>query len=410
MSKTWVCGAGLLAAMALLLAVPLRTEAQTFPVVGVATSPAPPLTAQDKHQCAAETKEGADASSQINQQMKLVTDPAILKRVNAIGQRLAAIADTTTVPAEFGNDHVYPFTYHFFVVDAHDVNAFSLPGGYIYINSGLIAAVRSDDELAGVMGHEITHADHHHIDTISHIANTKFGALNLAELAAILATVFSHGNNTGDAAAAVAEAGQYAELGVLNNTYSEQAERDADHGGTILMQRAGFNPVGMLTFMERLGDFEDRQPQLDQGIFENHPPAPERIAAIRGELAEMHVAVTPQAVRAVSGGFRATVTTGTDGTSQVVFDKKPFATLADPDGSRARAAAALLNALLDDGLGTFQTGASASTLLAGGRPLLTFTPADAALVPGATPATLASQAEAILQKGLWDQSFVVASP
>ena len=98
--------------------------------------------------------------------------------------------------------------------------------------------------------------------------------------------MMGHGNS---GLMGAASAGQYAEMGILNNTYSEQAERDADHGGTILMQKAGFNPVGMLTFMERLGDFEDRSPQVNEGIFENHPPAAERIALLRGELAQMHV-------------------------------------------------------------------------------------------------------------------------
>ncbi len=401
--------AALLGALTLPPAVPARAQ-DAGAVVGVATSPAPPLSVKDRRQCLEEEKEGADAAKLIAQQLKLVTDPALLKRVNAIGQRLAAVADVTTVPAEFGNDRVYPFAYHFAVVDSKDVNAFSLPGGYIYVNTGLLDAVRSDDELAGVLGHEMTHSAHHHIVTLSHIANSKFGAMNLAEMAAMLAAILSHNGNTGEAAAGIAQAGQFAELGIMNNTYSEQAERDADHGGTILMQQAGFNPVGMLTFMERLGDFEDRQPQIDQGIFQNHPPAPERIALIRSELAQMHVAVTPRAVRAVSGGFRASVAPGPNGTSRVLFDKQAVATLADPDGSRARDTADRLNALLDAGLETFQVEAKDATLSAAGHPVLTFTPADAALTPGATPAALASQAYTTLQKGLWDQSFVVGSP
>jgi hypothetical protein len=397
--------AGLLGALAMLASGP--THAQS---IGVATSPAPPLSAKDKQQCVEEEKEGAEGAKEVAQQMKMLTDPAILKRVNDIGQKLAAVADTTTVPAEFGNDRVYPFTYHFAVVDSKDVNAFSLPGGYIFVNSGLIDAVRSDDELAGVLGHEMTHSAHHHVVTLSHIANSKFGAMNLATMAAMLAAMFSHNGNTGQAAAGLAEAGQYAELGIMNNTYSEQAERDADHGGTILMQKAGYNPVAMLTFMERLGDFEDRQPQLDEGIFENHPPAPERIVLIRSELGLMHVAITPQAVRAVSGGFRASVTSGAHGTSEVVFDKEAVATLADPDGSRAKSAVDLLNSLLDNGLQAFQIEANGATLIAANRPVLTFTPADTAIDPGSTPTTLATQAYSTLQKGLWDQSFVVGSP
>ena len=384
------------------------TGPSAAPASMVQTSPAPPLSDRDKHQADAETKEGADAAADIDKQMKLITDPAILKRVDTIGQRLAAVADTTTVPAEFGNDHAYPFTWHFSVVDSKEVNAFSLPGGHVYVNSGLLDAVRSDDELAGVLGHEITHAAHHHIDTISHIQNTKFALLNVASLLAVIASMMGRGNG---GLMGAASAGQYAEMGILNNTYSEQAERDADHGGTILMQKAGFNPVGMLTFMERLGDFEDRSPQVNQGIFQNHPPAAERVELLRAELAQMHVSVTARALRLVSGGFRASVRAGTVGqTEDIVFNKEVVATLADPSGARARATADLLNTLLDNGLQMYQVDVDNATLLAADRPLLAFSPADAALTPGATPASLAAQARKNLQKGLWAQSFVVSEP
>lgn len=360
----------------------------------------------------AEVKEGTAASAEINKELTLDKDPALVNRVTTIGNKLAAIADVTTIPAEFGNDVVYPFHYHFFVVKSPDVNAFSLPGGFVYVNTGLLDAVRSDDELAGVLSHEITHAAHHHVDTISHIANSHFGALNIGILAAMLAAMLGHGNNgdNGNNIAGIAEAGQYAEMGILNNDYSEQAERDADHGGMILMQKAGYNPVAMLTFMMRLGDFEDRQPQINQGIFTNHPPAKERISLLHAELAEMHVPITTPAVRAVSGGFRATVAPGVSGTHQILFNNQPLATLADPDGKRAQDAADTLNTVLDQGLQMFQVEVRDSTLMADSHPLITFTPADAALAPGLTPEALATQAEASLKKGLWAQSFVVADP
>ena len=135
----------------------------------------------------------------------------------------------------------------------------------------------------------------------------------------MIASMMGHGNERPDGRG---DAGQYAEMGILNNTYSEQAERDADHGGTILMQKAGFNPVGMLTFMERLGDFEERSPQVNAGIF-REPPARRRArrAAARGAGADAR-AVTAHSLRLVSGGFRATVRPGTVRADQdVVFNK-----------------------------------------------------------------------------------------
>jgi predicted Zn-dependent protease len=376
-------------------------------VVGVTTSPAPPLSAKDKRQAEIEMKEGADGQVEIAKELKLDTDPALLKRVTTVGNRLAAVADSTVIPAEFGNDKVYPFVWHFYVVDSKDVNAFSIPGGYVFVNKGLLDAVRSDDELAGVLGHEMTHSAHHHIVTLAHIQNTKFGVYNVAMMIAMLAAMSGHG---GASAADIATMGQYAELGIMNNQYSEQAERDADHGGTIMMAKAGYDPVGMLTFMERLGDFEDHSQQVDQGIFQNHPVASERIALIRQELAEMHVPITAKAIREVSGGFVATVSPGKPGTEQVIFDKQPIATLADPTGTRAQNAADLINNLLDNGLQNSQVEARADSLVAANEPVITFTGADSALTPGSTPESLASQADAAFQKGLWDQSFVVASP
>ena len=200
-------------------------------------------------------------------------------------------------------------------------------------------------------------------------------------------------------------------MGEMNNKYSEAAERDADHGGTILMQKAGYNPVGMLTFMERLADLEKRSPDIELGILRDHPYTQERVALIRAQLTAMKVPITYHTVRAAAGGFRVTAQTGTAAhTQRIVFNNETVILLADPDGSRTQAAVTLLNTLLDNGLQRYQIEARDGSLYAADRRVLTLTPADAALAPGTTPKALADKASEILAKGLWAQSFVVMQP
>ncbi|MBV9852584.1 MAG: M48 family metalloprotease [Armatimonadetes bacterium] len=365
----------------------------------------PALSDKDKHQADEESKQGAEVADEVAKQMKLVTDPKVLDRVNTIGQRLAAVANSTVIPAGFGNDHVYPFKWTFHVVQDKNVNAFSLPGGYVYVNSGLLDMVRSDDELAGVLAHEITHAAHHHVAALSHAESKMSTETFIALIAAVLAHVPT------DTIAKGATFGQYAQMGEINNKYSEAAERDADHGGTIIMQKAGYNPVGMLTFMERLADIEKRSPDIELGILRDHPYTTERVGLIRAQLAQMKVPITFHAVRTVSGGFRASVQPGTVAqTQRIVFNNQTVATLADPDGTRARASVEMLNDLLDKGLQLYQVEARDGTVYAADRPVLTITPADAALSPGATADSLAAQASQTIRNGLYAQSFVVSQP
>ena len=110
-----------------------------------------------------EVKLGRMNAEENDRQVKLITDSKILERVNRIGSELARIANNYPIPASWGSSQLKPFRYTFKVVDDKDVNAYSLPGGFIYVHKGLIDAVRSDDELAGVLAHEIAHAAHHHV-------------------------------------------------------------------------------------------------------------------------------------------------------------------------------------------------------------------------------------------------------
>lgn len=382
--------------------VPDLSDIPDTPVQTV--SPAPPLSARDRKQMADEIKQGQEAAAEIAKTAKFDTNQADNDRVNRIGQRLAAVADVTQIPNGFGNDHVFPFVWHFHIIEDKAINAFSLPGGQVYINSGLLKAVRSDDELAGVLGHEMTHSAHHHIQELSHEQSKLSSSMLVGLIAAIVAHV-----PTQDIGGLVAGA-QYSAIGYINFHFSLPAERDADHGGTIMMEKAGFNPVGMLTFMEQLGDFENRGPSVNAGIFQDHPETAERVAAISRELGEMNVPVTTGAVRKVTAAPHATAHQDPAGGIDIEFNKHTLPTLADPDGDRVPAIVSKFNASLDNGLQLYQVEASGNRVLLSDRPLITIVPNDVALHPGQSPEALALAAADALRSGIYAQAFSSAKP
>lgn len=374
------------------------------PIAPLSLASSPALSAKDKRQADDESKQGEKAAAEIAKFVKFVTDKDKQSRVNTIGQRLATVANSTAIPAQYGNDRVYPFTWHFYVIKDPDVNAFSLPGGYVYINSGLLDRVRSDDELAGVLGHEITHATHHHLQSLSHEQSKMSTQMAIGMLAAVLARLPARD------IANLANAGGVLAEGVLNVHFGQAAERDADHGGTLLMSKAGYNPVGMLTFMQLLLDLHRRQPDINYGIYQNHPYEEDRVKAIKVELAQMDVPVTPKSVRLVTSAPRMSVAPAEGTTRRLLFGDQTVATLADQTGRRSEAAVAQINVLLDAGLQLYQVRSENAVLLVADRPVLAFTPADAALQNGADPHTLAMQASAALRRGLWAQTIKGNSP
>ena len=153
--------------------------------------------------------------------LKLVTDPELLGRVETIGRKLAAIANRLPIPATYGAENRTAFEYRFHVVDDPDVNAFALPAGFIYVNKGLLKYVQSDDELAGVLGHEVMHAAHHHVLRLQKEQEKMNTQLALGAIAAILARVPAA--DTGNLVTGL----QLVALQKVNG-YSQQAEKDAD--------------------------------------------------------------------------------------------------------------------------------------------------------------------------------------
>jgi predicted Zn-dependent protease len=204
---------------------------------------------------------GRQYSMEIEKTSHLVTDPVVVEYVNRIGQNLVRNSDAKV-----------PFTIK--VLDTDEINAMALPGGYFYVDSGLILACDSEDELAGVMAHEISHVAAHH-------AAREMTKLGYMEIGSIPMIVFAQGSWTGYG---VYEAAQLA-MPLTFLEFSREYEAEADYLGIQYMYRAGYDPQGMVTIFEKLAALEKHKPGAISKAFSDHPATPERIAAVEHEIA-----------------------------------------------------------------------------------------------------------------------------
>lgn len=209
-----------------------------------------------------EVEVGRVLAQQVERELPLVADEPLQERVRAIGQRLAAVCDRKEL------------VYTFAVVKEDDVNAFSLPGGYVFINEGLIKKAANDDELASVVAHEIAHITARH--AVKRYESSM--GLQLIQLASLA-------GRQGPAARSIGIAMQAAQL-----SYARQDELDADRLGVRYMQAAGFDPKAILIFLEKLQGLEHHKlAYLPRGIVRpeyarSHPFVPDRIRAVKEAL------------------------------------------------------------------------------------------------------------------------------
>ena len=336
-----------------------------------------------------EVKEGREATEEmLKSGMKLVKDPALVARVERIGKKLADIADVTQMDATYGSSKLVPYQYHFYIVDDPDVNAFSLPGGYIFINKGLLNYVQSDDELAAVIGHEITHASHHHVSNLEHEESKINTQMALGVLASFLLHVPAYD------AANLMQGAQLLAIQKVNG-FGQNAERDADHGGIILAEKAGYNPVGMLTFMERLKRDQKLRPDVELGIFRTHPPEQERADNAEKQIKAMGLPIHRRLVTTILHVEVRNVSWGNDAKGQPI-DKLATEVLLDnkivyrsPSQDRAKEVAKVLDQALDTDVQLYDVTRRGNTVLIRGIPLLTVTPDDLVL-PNSLPTTEAT--------------------
>jgi predicted Zn-dependent protease len=204
---------------------------------------------------------GKQYSMEIEKSSHLVTDPVIVEYVNRVGQNLVRNSDSKV-----------PFTIK--VLDTDEINAMALPGGFFYVNSGLILACDSEDELAGVMAHEISHVAAHH-------AAREMTKMNYMHIASVPLMIFTQGTWTGYG---IYEAAQLA-VPLTFLSFSREYESEADYLGIQYMYRAGYDPQGMVSIFEKLSALEKHKPGALSRAFSDHPATPDRIANVETEIA-----------------------------------------------------------------------------------------------------------------------------
>jgi Zn-dependent protease with chaperone function len=321
-----------------------------------------------------EVKLGRENALENDKVIKLVTDPTITDRVNRIGQEIAKVANEIEVPAIWGSAAVKKFAYTFKVVDEKDINAYSLPGGFIYINKGTLEFSQSDDEIAGVLAHEVAHASHHHMMKLIKEQNKIQNAMLIPMLIAIL-------GGGGDGAATAMQVGQIYTVAKMNS-FGVEAEQDADQAAVHYMRRTSYNPVGVLTFMERLARKERFQPQVELGIYRTHPPTPERAEALVKELADAGIEVNRRETDPSLGARSTPAPMGGKAYAEVRLGTTLLARIGDlppdPADARGQKLAQTINRLLDSGLKLFEVKMSldGSRVVARGRTLVLYGPGD----------------------------------
>lgn len=294
--------------------------------------------AEAKHQAdlKADAEYGKKLSAEAEKQYKVSDNKDFQERVQRIGAEIAAIAKVTPVEVTWGDKRLNPFDYKFKVLQGKDVNAFSLPGGYIYVFEGLVKYVETDDELAGILGHEISHAEARHV----HALQREQSKIDSITIPLILVSILKGGANGGNGAL----------MGELLNTalgtgWSLKAEESADYGGFQYLLKSKYNPTAMLTVMERLARDERNTPHLDLGIFRTHPPSRERANAIIADLNKRHIPIQRSAV---TTSLRAMAKATEKGGYEIYFGKSKLALIAGPNAqARADAAVAHLNEMYD---------------------------------------------------------------
>ena len=193
---------------------------------------------------------GEQVATQALQQVDLVEDPAVQQYVDRMGQELVAATELAERP------------WRFYVVDDPSINAFALPGGHVFVHTGLIEAAGSPSELASVVGHEVAHvAARHHTERI-----TKVYGLNT--LASLLVGQ--------DVSLAEQIAVQLVGSGTLAK-FSRDDERESDELGQALMAEAGYPPQAMAGMFRTMLEARERRPNLLERFFASHPITEERI-------------------------------------------------------------------------------------------------------------------------------------
>jgi hypothetical protein len=211
---------------------------------------------------------GRRSAEEISKQVPLLNDAPIVNYIRNLGAKLVAHA-----PGE-------KFPYQFNVVATRDINAFALPGGFVFVNAGAIMAAKDEGELAGVMAHEITHV------ALRHGTNQASKAYIAQKGVGMLSRVFGRDSNLGQMVGAVGGTG----ANMLFLRFGRTAETQADLEGARIMADAGYDPRDMAAFFKTL---QEQGGQRTPEFLSDHPDPGNRIQSINQELPSLHVSAKP---------------------------------------------------------------------------------------------------------------------
>src|SRR5580658_2127305 len=204
---------------------------------------------------------GKQLAQQVERQAKIIDDPVISEYVNRVGQNLVRNSDAKV-----------PFTIK--VIDTEDINAFALPGGFFFVNSGLILKADTEAELAGVMAHEIAHVAARH-------GTRQATRGTIAQLSTIPPIFLGGWTGYGIRQAASV----LIPVGFL--TFSRECEAEADMLGLQYMYKTGYDPGAFVDFFEKIESLEKKKPGTISKVFATHPPTDERIVTSQKNIQEM---------------------------------------------------------------------------------------------------------------------------
>jgi hypothetical protein len=210
-----------------------------------------------------EIKMGKGYASEIEKSTKFITDPVITEYVNRVGQNIVKNSDCKV-----------PFTIK--IIDSDEINAMALPGGFFYVNSGLILNADEEAEMAGVMAHEIAHVCAHH-------AAREMTRMNYTQIGMIPLVMMTGYSWTGYG---IYQAVQLA-IPITFLKFSRDFESQADYLGVQYMYRAGYDPQAFISFFEKVQALEKRKPGLVAKAFSDHPQTPDRILHSQEEIARI---------------------------------------------------------------------------------------------------------------------------
>lgn len=337
-----------------------------------------------------EVKFGAQIAKQIESQFRLINDPAQVARLQRVGDAIARVVERQDLP------------YHFKIVAVPGINALSIPGGWVYVTEGMMRFVRSDDELAAVVSHEMTHVNHRHY----YIQADRERHLTPALLVALALSILAH--------SPAPLLGAQVSLTAVMNNYQRDLEHEADLNGVTYLTKTGYSPVAMLTLMEHLAQESRFTAHPDPTGLEDHPLPQERVDYIRADLQSRHV---PIVRRPVEGYLRIALEPAQPAPGAPVtirVDGQPIVTLGaavngQAAADRALALAVRLNTFFNRDPEPFDVRAVAAggtwSVVGGEMPLFEVTPQDAAFAQ-TTAAALAEEIHASLTRVITAAPYV----